>query len=131
LPEWNGGVRMLDASAPITPTLLSVYDVSFVPRSIAGQAGRLVVGDQGTEGLWAIDAREPAQAAVGTHVELGDGACGADCQVVLQDGVAYLADQNEGLEIVDVRDPGAPRVLSRTSDVRDAMPSPSTTGAPT
>ncbi|MFN2115705.1 MAG: LVIVD repeat-containing protein [Anaerolineae bacterium] len=119
VPEWHGGLRTLDTSMSVTPTLLSTYDFPFVPRAIAASAGQVVVGDHGIGGVWSIDAGQPEDASVLGSVEISGGACGADCEVVVRDDLAYMADQNDGLVVIDVGDPGEPRVLSMLPEVGD------------
>ena len=103
---------VLDASAPDAPVAAGRYDSQRLPSVRRGLAftGDHVYIAAGPEGLWTVDVSDSANARIEDHFDTGGNAW----NVEIWDGYAYVADEQGGLCVLDVRDPAHLRDLTIT-----------------
>jgi hypothetical protein len=77
---------------------------------VAGQTAYVT----GNKGVHLIDVQDPQQPRPISRVRLDDGAFG----IFVEDDIAYVAGQKGGVFIIDVSDPGTPRILGVYSETR-------------
>ncbi len=100
-------LQVVDASDPSAPRL--VAELPTPDESVAVAAsGRLVLVAGGAAGLLDVDAAIPRPAA-DRHLEMP----GTTSDVELRGDLAYVANSSNGLELVDLRDPLRPTLVSR------------------
>ena len=66
----------------------------------------------GNDGVHIIDMQNPSQPRIMSHIRIDDGAFG----IFVEQNVAYIAGQKDGLFIADVSDPGAPAIIGAYSE---------------
>lgn len=107
----GGGVRAFDLSNPADPQPLSDTPSYEFAWGLT-RAGTLVCLADGCAGLGVIDAADPANLE-----RLGTAFTGCAARdVVVQGDLAYVADDHQGLLIVDVSNPGAPTLRGAWQD---------------
>jgi hypothetical protein len=107
--DLSGGFRIIDATNPQSPTLMSSLSLGGFAYKVA-ISGRYAYVTNGANGLRIIDISNPvAPAVVGTQVL--NNAYG----LYVAGRYAYVAGQTSGLEIVDISNPHSP-VLVGTID---------------
>jgi hypothetical protein len=120
IADQGGGLRTLDLTDPAKPAVAGHYDLPHQARSVAVAGGRAVIGVYELPGLWALDAPGSERVAPRGKVEL-QAYCWADCVAALGAGHAFIADTNGGFRIVDLGDPGAPRLVASDGTPRGAV----------
>ncbi len=116
----NGGMRTFDIADPTASQLLGHYDTPYVPRAVAADGARVMIGDSGIDGVWSVNARDPNQA----YAEGNSGGhhlCWADCDVALGGGYGLVADYNQGILVFDLTDPHAPTETARFDEASGAV----------
>jgi hypothetical protein len=99
----DASLIFVDVSLANAPTLIGRYDSQKLPSVHRGLAvaGNDVYIAAGTEGLWAVNVSDPAAPRIVGSYDTG----GHAWNVALWDGYAYVADEQNGLRVIDVRNP--------------------------
>lgn len=99
----SAGLKIIDVSNPVSPTLRSVLDTAGSANDIQ-VAGDLAYIADGERGLLIVDISNPASPIVRGSLQTADSAMG----VRLAGSLAYIAAGTSGIQIVDVSDPARP-----------------------
>ena len=110
----KNGMQIFDVSDPQHPVLVSRTVLAGYANGLCVQNGKVYVAELLAEGqssggfLEIVDAANPAAPSVLGKVDLG----GEPFDVIVSDGIAYVASQTKGVSLVDVSSASAPRLLS-------------------
>jgi hypothetical protein len=106
----DGGLRVLDIADPVMPELLSYTQQPFAGNvRIIGNRAYIGCG-QGfgnSGGLFIVDVSDPEASAVLGSYPISD----SDALLQVDDGRAYIATSEYGLQILDVGDPAHPALI--------------------
>jgi len=109
IADQANGLVVLDVSDPSSPLLLSRLNMVRNPAGIAYWDGHVYLAMSSVaHGVDIVDVRDPAKPVLVGELITASFAM----DLVIRDGIAYIADNLGGLVIADVRDPLAPAILS-------------------
>jgi len=139
LAAGTGGLLVVDVSEPAAPLEVGSYDTSGRASDVHVIGNTAYVADGWGGGLLTLDVTDPTSpsrlgsydtpgSAMAIHV-VGNAATGPESAPEATDGassgmvIAYVADSNGGLQILDVSNPASPSPLSSyaTGDARDVQ----------
>lgn len=116
----GGGFRILDTSSPQTPVEIGYFNNSswqFWSMDVEGSYAYLLAQDTCPNGydcmirLWILDISNPANPTEVGIYEFGGFNIEPSCDVLVQDGYAYLALRHNGLQILDITNPAHPSLV--------------------
>ncbi|HEY3053091.1 MAG TPA: right-handed parallel beta-helix repeat-containing protein, partial [Thermoanaerobaculia bacterium] len=113
--EW-GGVRILDVSNPVRPVEIAAVDTSSFAFALERSGPMLYVAN-GARGLAVIDISDPTRSRI---IASYDRAWTMTWKVAASADRAFLGVREEGVHIVDVRDPLTLKALGVISPLIDA-----------
>ncbi len=113
LVGWEGGLVILDATTPLTPTIVGTYDTLGLARNVVISENGIAYLADGPNGIQVIDVTDPSlPMKIGEYVLTGV----SSGQITMRgDGYAYIASSEsgqEGLYIVDVTNPNSPVLVN-------------------
>jgi hypothetical protein len=106
------GLKIVDVSDPLNPTLLSAY----MPPggcTAGAVAGSFLYTVNGTVGLHIVDVHNPAQPAGMGTIDTP----GFSNNVVVAGDLAFVSDGGSGVQVVDVSDPASPSLVGSCDTV--------------
>lgn len=116
LAAGENGLKIFEVSDPAKPVLTATLALDgfangiFIENNLAYIAGLHSTGEEESEGglLEIVDLQNPASPSIKGSVEL----TGQPYNVIVQDGIAYVATQTTGIALVDVANAANPTVLA-------------------
>jgi len=112
--DEQGGLRIIDISTPVNPTLLTTVPIDTSDVAIAGDYCYAGNADIAVYGLTVVDISDPGSASEIIDLPLG----GYPYALVQSGQSVFLGIEGEGLKVVDVSNPSAP-VLSDTASANE------------
>jgi hypothetical protein len=104
----SAGLKIIDVSDPVSPTLRSVFDTPGNANDIQVAAGLAYIAD-GDHGLQIVDVANPSSPTLRGSIQIPGDAVG----VRVAGSRAYVAVSTSGVVVIDVSDPARPIPLGR------------------